>query len=286
MGRLTDRDFWNKRYTSVSSEEEPVVREGIRGLFDRSRTRLGTHPGEAYYAYLMSQVFREYLPVNETWRVIEVGCAPGRSLLKFAETFGYQPYGVEYTPNGAEVTRALFAERGYDPDNVIEADFFSEEFLTEHEGKYDVVLSGGFIEHFDDPVQVVECHARLLKAGGYLVCSIPNLKSYSYPLFRFFAPEILDAHNLSIMRLTPFRQLFASSPVTELVCQYTGTFDLVAIGSMRHTESGTARLVAKLADKFADFMNHLAFLVLRGRAIESRMSPMLVYIGKKNSQGQ
>lgn len=281
MGRLTDRDFWNKRYTSVSKEEQPVVREGIRGIFDRSRTRLGTYPGEAYYAYLMARVFEENLPSNEEWSVIEVGCAPGRSLLKFAETFGYRPFGVEYTPNGAEVTRALFKEEGYDQDCVMEADFFSEEFLAANEGKYDVVLSGGFIEHFDDPAHVVECHTRLLKEGGYLVCSIPKLRSYSYPLFRLFAPEILDAHNLSIMRLEAFRQLFSTSPVTEVTCRYVGTFDLVAIGSMRHSDSGTSRFVSHVADKYSDFMNHLAFLLLRGRALESRMSPMLVFVGKK-----
>lgn len=281
MGRLTDREFWEKRYEGKPDDEVPEVRSGLRGVLDRARLRAGARPGDAYYMHLMTECYRNHLPANPDWKVIEIGCAPGRSLIRFARLFGYQPYGVEYTPNGAALTREYFEACGESPDNVIEADFFSEAFLQQWEGQFDVVFSGGFIEHFDDPATAVANHARLLKEGGYLVCSIPNLNSWSWPLFRLFSPDILDVHNLSIMRLGPYRSLFEGLGLTEAHCDYVGTFDLVAVASMAHSDSGLARFVARIADKFADIMNHLLFMILRGRALESRMSPMIIYIGRK-----
>jgi 2-polyprenyl-3-methyl-5-hydroxy-6-metoxy-1,4-benzoquinol methylase len=48
--------------------------------------------------------------------------------------------------------------------------------LTPREA-FDVVLSGGFIEHFTDVAAIVQKHLQLLKPGGRLVVMIPNLKA-------------------------------------------------------------------------------------------------------------
>ena len=51
---------------------------------------------------------------------------------------------------------------------------------------FDVVMSRGFIEHFDEPSSVVDRHLDLLKPGGLLVVSIPNLRGVNGLLTRFF----------------------------------------------------------------------------------------------------
>jgi predicted SAM-dependent methyltransferase len=39
-----------------------------------------------------------------------------------------------------------------------------------------VVLSAGFVEHFDKPELVFEKHCDLLQNGGFLIIVLPNLR--------------------------------------------------------------------------------------------------------------
>jgi 2-polyprenyl-3-methyl-5-hydroxy-6-metoxy-1,4-benzoquinol methylase len=284
MDRLTERDYWDKRYDGDAEPSEEIAeptRRGIRGFLDRARNRVGVGSGCTYAGYLHHEVILDQLPENPDWSVFEVGCAPGSILLDFNRDFGYQPYGVDYSSEGVEVTRKIFEKRGFNPENVVEADFFSEEFLSAHEGKYNVVMSYGFIEHFDDPTSVLKSHARLLKEGGYLVCSIPNLTGFGYPFVKFFAPDVIDAHNLSIMRLEPYTELFSDLGLEQKTCVNAGTFAMFGITEAEHSKSGFIRLMTKLANIFTDLVDHVLFLVFRGRSFETRWSPYLIYVGQK-----
>ncbi len=79
-----------------------------------------------YYSdYLLWDViFPRYLPRREGLKVVEIGSAPGDTLVRLKETFSFIPYGVEYSPQGAELNRKTFREHNIDASNVIEADFF------------------------------------------------------------------------------------------------------------------------------------------------------------------
>lgn len=52
------------------------------------------------------------------------------------------------------------------------------EKIVAKEGKFDVILALDILEHLVDPWTVVERLHNSLKAGGYLVTSIPNIRSY------------------------------------------------------------------------------------------------------------
>ena len=93
----------------------------------------------------------------------------------------------------------VFAEHGIPTENVIHADAFSEEFLSEYKGSFDMVMSLGFIEHFTDVEKAVGIHLELLKPGGTLVVEIPNLSGINRMVFRLFNRELLEMHNLRIM---------------------------------------------------------------------------------------
>ncbi|MFQ5428676.1 MAG: class I SAM-dependent methyltransferase [Phycisphaerae bacterium] len=283
MNRLVDREFWDARHAAgigAAVSAAPAPRGGfVRRLFDAARTSLGAEPRTSYAEYLVWQTFRSHLPVRSDWRAIEIGSAPGRNLVRLHRWFNYEPFGVEYSPTGAEQTREALRRSGFDAAHVIEADFFSPDFQQRHRGRFDLVLSRGFIEHFDDPASVVAAHVALLRRGGILVCTVPNLLSAAYPFLALFGRDLLRAHNRRIMRLRRFQALFEGCDLETRHCGYRGLCQFFGV-SLRTEDSLRGRLAGAM-DRAGDLMNHGMFLLLRGRAVETRWSPHLVYIGQK-----
>ncbi|MGE0480108.1 MAG: class I SAM-dependent methyltransferase [Phycisphaerae bacterium] len=282
MSQLVDRKFWDARHQDYSAENAAAsVRSerGVRGRLARLRARVGAQPSESYADFQTARVMKRHLPVRSDWSVVEVGCAPGRHLLRMRELFGYVPFGIEYSPVGAAETRGVFARNGIDPANVHEGDFFAPAVQQGLAGRFDVVLSRGFVEHFPEPRGVIAQHVNLLKPGGYLVCTIPNLRSFAWPFLATCARDILNAHNTRIMRRRVYGELFEHQGLESLCCQYVGVFQFFGL-VLRHEHSPRG-WVARGMDRLSDVINHALFAALRGRAIEHAWSPHLIYIGRR-----
>lgn len=135
--------------------------------------------------------------------VFEVGCAPGKWLAFIVKTFGMKANGIEYSEAGMEATRRNFEILNLPIDTIIAGDFFA----VTPEPRFDVVMSYGFIEHFDDPDVVVARHAAWVKPGGILIIGVPNFNGIYKPLQKILDQSILDKHNLKTMRLDYFNGL-------------------------------------------------------------------------------
>mgnify|MGYP001569013030 CR=1 FL=1 len=112
-------------------------------------------------------------------KLLDVGCSNG-DFLHFAGERGFDVHGVEVNSLTADVARA----RGLD---VRQGTLYDARYP---DGFFDVVFLGDIIEHVRDPRQLlVECK-RVLKAGGTLVISTPNLDSFwartTHKLYRWF----------------------------------------------------------------------------------------------------
>ncbi len=285
MKRLSSEEFWEVRHQAQEMESAAVrtaPRRGLRRFLDRARTRIGGQPHQSYGNYLFELCLKRHLPVRRDWSALEVGCAPGGNMLQFNRLFGYIPFGVEYSHVGAETSRTVLSQNGFDGRNVMESDFFASSFQNEYRGRFDVVFSCGFIEHFDDPRKAVEAHVNLLKTDGYLICTIPNLRSFGYPLLRLIARDVLDAHNLPLMRPSPFRALFDDLGLVTTFCGCLGVFQI--FGLILRNERSLRGHFMRIVSRSTDIIDHLMFLTLRGRSVETRWSPHLVYIGRKRSQ--
>jgi hypothetical protein len=90
--------------------------------------------------------------------------------------------------------------------------------------KYDLVLSGGFAEHFDDYELVVRRHAEWAKPGGLVVIIVPNLTHIHRLLCGLFEPEVLRVHRFPIMRSNVMRQTLEKAGLRVLHCEYHKTF--------------------------------------------------------------
>lgn len=141
-------------------------------------------------------------------RYLEIGCAPGRLLAWVALRLGARVAGLDYSPAGIEAAGRILASLGIVADLRCE-DVFASTFGP---NSFDVVASFGLIEHFDDPRPVVEKHVELLRAGGTALIAIPHYGGIYGRLQRYFNPENLAIHNLTIMRPERLLKVVHSMP--------------------------------------------------------------------------
>jgi 2-polyprenyl-3-methyl-5-hydroxy-6-metoxy-1,4-benzoquinol methylase len=104
--------------------------------------------------------------------VLDIGCATG-SLLFYLKQRGWRCGGVERSP-ACEYAR----ERGLDVTGLsLEENHFSSD-------NYDVILASHLIEHLSDPASFVRESHRLLKPGGRLFVTTPNIAGFQARLFQ------------------------------------------------------------------------------------------------------
>jgi L-malate glycosyltransferase len=136
----------------------------------------------------------KYIPPAQQGRAMEVGCYPGGYLSVLGD-LGYELNGIDLTPKTKQL-HAHLAEAGYKVGGITQADFMS--FATTE--KYQVVISFGFIEHFENYREVILKQVELVAEGGYLVISAPNFRGFFQQTFhRLFDTPNLRRHNLKSM---------------------------------------------------------------------------------------
>lgn len=278
MNRLSDRSHWDSVHIHQASDRKT----GLQGkkLQLLAKSILGERCLRYYSDYLLWDVILpRHLPKQKGLKVLEVGSAPGDTLVRLKETFGYIPYGVEYSEPGVELNRRTFVEHDIDPSNVIQADFFSTDFHDRYRGYFDIVLSAGFIEHFTAVEDVVHRHINVLKKGGHLVVIIPNLRGINYFLSYVFNSKILAMCNIRIMRKGEFRRLFDAELLECEFCDYFGTFDF---GVFNTPEGSPLRFLLGFCKMWQAIFNAAFPRLFRDKGAESSFfSPYLIFIGIK-----
>ena len=74
--------------------------------------------------------------------------------------------------------------------------FLGDVFTTALPGPYDLVYSGGVVEHFAGLDGILRRHVELLRPGGWLIVGVPNVGGVHRPLMRWLQPENYAIHNV------------------------------------------------------------------------------------------
>jgi spore maturation protein CgeB/SAM-dependent methyltransferase/thioredoxin-like negative regulator of GroEL len=100
--------------------------------------------------------------------ILEVGCGSGRTGLELKKNNGAFVAGIEMNPTAANLAKDVL-------DDVIQGDIETID-LPYSDGSFDCILFADVLEHLVDPLSALVKVRRLLKAGGSIVTSIPNVQ--------------------------------------------------------------------------------------------------------------
>lgn len=118
------------------------------------------------YRALLAEVARL---TTERGRILDIGCSGGL-LLDEARKMGFEPYGIDISPEGVRRARDLGLPNIIQ-ENLLHADFPANFFA--------VITMNHVIEHVDDPFAYLRKVAEWLTPGGFLVIGVPNFSSSS-----------------------------------------------------------------------------------------------------------
>ncbi len=150
--------------------------------------------------------------------LLEVGCVPGRHLVYFNKVFGYTVEGVDFSDH-IGLTHDVMNYHG-----IEEYSLHQEDFLSFTHEPYDVVVSFGFLEHFPDWRAMLQKHIELVKPGGYLVVSVPNLCHFQYWLHKWLDPEFENEQVVESTRLSNLEEVITGAGLHLLYSGYYQTF--------------------------------------------------------------
>jgi len=221
-GRLVDPRFWDEEY--IWAGARPPLRPDPALNFDR----------------VLMRAFERWAAPRRDDRVIEIGCAPAKWLVHLGERYGVGVEGVEYTEKGAAFSRANLDACAVD-GTIHHADFFAFE-----PRERDLVVSLGFVEHFDDLEDVFARHVALVAPKGRLVLGVPNFRGLNRLLQRWSDPAYLALHNPRAMDPNLWRRLARDHGLRPVAVRHIGGPDPVIV----RLHGGPARVIAMAEARF------------------------------------
>jgi SAM-dependent methyltransferase len=197
---LTDRAFWvnyweRKHGLSVTIPADYLFHQELAGIIKgrgvKTAIELGGFPG--YYAVFLKKYFK-----------LDV------TLLDY---FVHQP-----------ITNELLETNGLQEKDIhiIETDLFNYSPAQQ----YDLVLSCGLIEHFNDTADIINRHIAFVKPGGTLLITLPNFKALNGWFQKKFDAENYEKHNISCMDPDFLAGICKAAGLDVVQSRYFGNFSL------------------------------------------------------------
>lgn len=170
---LTDRTFWTRYWESKPDLALTVNRD-----------------------YLFHEQLEQIIKREQPETAIELGGFPGYYTIFLKKYFGIESTLFDYFVH-PDILNSVLLKNGLTQKDipVIEADLFD----YKPEKQYDLVLSCGLIEHFEDTKDIIARHLNFLKPGGTLFITLPNFNSVNGWVQKNFDKENYLKHNIKCM---------------------------------------------------------------------------------------
>ena len=149
-----------------------------------------------------------YIPRHERGRLLEAGCASGNTLCHLKkEGYAAEVYGtdLESIPDSNQQSTLI--------NQFIQADL-SDLSLPFAAAFFDTLICADILEHLKDPWTTLRYLGTLLKPGGILITSIPNIRNEQVILplllkgrFTYGNSGVLDRTHLRFFCLPEMREL-------------------------------------------------------------------------------
>lgn len=197
---LTDRAFWVNYW------------ESKKGL----AVRLPSN-------YLFHRQLADVIEQNQVKTAIELGGFPGYYAVFLKKYFKLDVTLLDYFVHPPVVKELLEKNNLTEQDiHIIETDLFN----YTPEKQYDLVLSCGLIEHFNDTADIINRHIAFVKPGGTLYITLPNFKAVNGWFQKKFDKENYDKHNIDSMNPALLQKICEDAGLKNVKSGYFGRFSV------------------------------------------------------------
>jgi len=228
---IHDLEFFLKdivKIILVENSKFMKIKATFNGFIDGLLGRLGSFDGAMYDTPKASKYFVEFreeiLPLlpERAGRVLDLGCGSGETsgYLKQIKRFDWV-CGVEGSLAAAEIAKTKL-------DQVVIGDIEKIDFGIPN-GSLDLILVLDILEHLVDPWNILAKLHALLKPGGIIIVSIPNVRHYSVviPLlflgdWRYSQEGLLDSTHIRFFTKRTAAKMFNGAGFETEITDFTG----------------------------------------------------------------
>jgi 2-polyprenyl-3-methyl-5-hydroxy-6-metoxy-1,4-benzoquinol methylase len=239
----------------------------------------------------LTNIFLRLFDKTSCLGLLELGCGGGGfigTLLHLLKNHGVVSItGVDWSRDLGKQFKAVVDLRGIN-SSFVESDLFAPDLCSRLQ-QYDVVASGGLIEHFLGAKfnYICDLHDQLCRPGGKVLISVPNLLGVRYYWHSTFDRENFMQHSLDVMRPEVLIAYYKQKGYVVDFCGYYG--DLPLWWSSDHLAWRDMGLRPKVGSLVLRFYNRLVvplMSVLPTSISPSFFCPYLMLVATKPlSQG-
>ena len=203
--------YWNDNWSKASFPQP----------FNHTNQKLDNYVNLKFHEY-----FQDILANKKELSVLEIGCANSIWPIYFYQYFNAKVFGLDYSRVGCEKSRNLL--RHYNiPGEVYCDNLFSPSSKLLQQ--FDLVVSFGVVEHFENTADCLKSCAAFVKPGGLLFTLVPNMSGVVGFIQKYVDRAIYDIH----MPLTKEDLILAhhSSGLTLENCDYFLSNNLGVVNS-------------------------------------------------------
>lgn len=176
MTRLTESEFWDSEWKKINLK---------KGILKESHFYFGR-------SGIFTKMTDRYTEKNDVKKILEIGGGgENYRLLALAKWRGMEPTVIDYSSVAIEIVKNLF-KRNFQNAEFINVDFDEYDANV----KFDMVVHWGVLEHFTDPLPLINKCANLLKPGGQLLFTMPNMEAFGAQAWKKWAPNNWSKHYL------------------------------------------------------------------------------------------
>lgn len=176
--RKTTTDYWDENWRRTS---------------EISSNSAGPKERNSYFWRRVNSIFAKSFDELDAPKssLIEVGAGASDWLPHLHHRFGFSVAGLDYSEVGCQVAKENL-QKTSTPGAIYHGDMFDPP--PELRERFDVAVSFGLVEHFENTTAAVSACAAFVKPGGLVFTLIPNMSGLYGGLYKIFNRKVYDVH--------------------------------------------------------------------------------------------
>ena len=229
--RYTDKAYWEDYYQKSKTSREHI--KDVCSDYDKFWDKLVTSCA------------------RKPQSIIEIGAYPGRYIAYLGARYGLEATALDFNSDKSKIEEA-FKIMNVKTHEIIQADFLN----YKSDKQYDLVISNGFIEHFENYDEVLDLHCKYLAPGGAMFIMIPNKRFLRKWYGLLCDYENLKAHNLKAMKLSVFKKFAKRNDLQIAYLNYYGGFPFSVHQKLNWIQKQIHRLTRYFFKKINHFIEN------------------------------